>query len=33
MSFERHLETLVQEVRYAVRGFRRSPLFTLVAVV
>jgi len=33
MSFMRHVETLVQEVRYAGGGFRRAPLFTLVAVV
>ena len=33
MSFGTHVETLVQEVRYAVGGFRRAPLFTLVAVV
>ncbi len=33
MSPSGHLDTLVQEVRYAVRGFRRAPLFTLAALV
>jgi len=33
MSFRRCIDTLAQEVRYAVRGFRRAPLFTLAAVV
>ena len=33
MSFGRHIDTLVQDARYAVRQFRRAPLFTLAAVV
>ena len=33
MSFSRHIDTLVQEVRYALRGFRRAPLFALTSVV
>ena len=33
MSFRRSVATVAQEVRYAVRGFRRTPLFTLAAVV
>src|SRR5437899_2781949 len=27
------LETLLQDVRYAVRGFRRNPVFTITVVV
>ena len=27
-----HIETLVQDVRYAIRGFRRNPVFTITIV-
>jgi hypothetical protein len=32
MHFRRHASTLVQEVRYALRGFRRAPQFSLATV-
>ena len=33
MTFRHHLEILVQDVRYAARGFVRSPTFTITAVL